>query len=136
MAVQDGGGAVAVAVLELGFVVPDGQQLDAPGLFRVGEPGELLDGRAVARLVQAQEQPGVQHPVGLGGGQLLRLVDDDGDQELEQRAESFLLAGGGVEVQGVVGPGQQLVDVEVAAVGRGGDGGVAVDVEEGFLAVP
>jgi hypothetical protein len=40
----------------------------------------------------------------LGGGQLLGLPDDDGNQELEQRPEALLLAGWGVEVEGVVGP--------------------------------
>ena len=75
MAVQDGGGAVAVAVLELGLVVPDGQQLDALAAAGGGQLGELLDGGAVAGLVQAHEQPGVEHAVGLGGGQLLGLVD-------------------------------------------------------------
>jgi hypothetical protein len=49
-----------------------------------GQLGELLDGRAVPGLIQAHEQPRVEHPAGLGSGQLLRLVDDDRDQELEQ----------------------------------------------------
>ena len=71
MPVQHRGGAVAVAVLELGLVVPDGQQLDALAAAGGGQLGQLLDGGAVAGLVQAQEQPRVQHPVGLGGGQLL-----------------------------------------------------------------
>jgi hypothetical protein len=59
MPVQHRRGSVAVAVLELGLVVPDGQQLDALAAAGGGELGELLDGRAVAGLVQAEEQPGV-----------------------------------------------------------------------------
>jgi hypothetical protein len=121
---------VAVAVLELGLVVPDGQQLDALPPPGRGELGELLDGRAVARLVQAHEQPGVEHPVGLGGGQLLGLVDHHRHEQFEEWAEPPLFAGGGIQVESVVGPGQQLVEIQVAALGRGRDGGVAVDVEE------
>jgi hypothetical protein len=79
VAVEDGGGAVAVAVLELGLVVPDGEQLDALPTAGGGELGELLDGGAVAGLIQAHEQPRVEHPVGLGRGQLLSLPDHDGD---------------------------------------------------------
>jgi len=95
---------VAVAVLELGLVVPDGQQLDALPPTRRGELGELLDGGAVPGLVQAHEQPGIQHAAGLGRGELLRLVNDDGHEELEQGPEPFLLGCGGVEVEGVVAP--------------------------------
>jgi hypothetical protein len=132
VAVEHGGGAVAVAVLELGLVVPDGQQLDALASSGGGQLGELLDGGAVAGLVQAHEQPGVEHAAGLGGGQLLGLPDDDGDQQLEQGPESFLLGRWRVEVEGVVGSREEFVEVEVAAVGRGGHRGIAVDVEEGF----
>jgi hypothetical protein len=46
VAVEDGGGAVAIAVLELGFVMPDGQQLDPLAAARGRELGEFLDGRA------------------------------------------------------------------------------------------
>ena len=66
--------------------------------------GELLDGGAVAGLVQAHEQPGVQHPAGLGGSQLLGLVDHHADQQLEQGPEPLLLRCWRVEVEGVVGP--------------------------------
>jgi hypothetical protein len=121
---------MAVAVLQLGLVMPDGQQLDALAPPCRGQLGELLDGGTVASLVQAQEQPRVEHPAGLGGGQLLSLPDDDRHQELEQRPEPLLLAGGGVQVQGAVGPGQQLINVKVAAVRAGGHGGVAVDVQQ------
>jgi hypothetical protein len=43
-----------------------------------------------------------------------------------------LLTGGGVEVEGVVGAGEEFVDVEVAALGRGRDDRVPVDVEQGL----
>ena len=49
------------------------EQLDALASSGGGQLGELLDGRAVARLIQAHKQPWVEHPVGLGGGQLLRV---------------------------------------------------------------
>jgi hypothetical protein len=101
MAIQDGRGAVAVAVLELGLVVPDGQQLDPLAAAGGGELGELLDGGAVARLVQTDEQPRVQHAARLGGGQLLGLEDDNAHEELEQGPEPLLFGGGGVEIQGV-----------------------------------
>jgi hypothetical protein len=55
---------MAVAVLELGVVVPDGQQLDPLPPPGGGQMGELLDGGAVARLVQAHEQPGSSIPSG------------------------------------------------------------------------
>jgi hypothetical protein len=42
---------VAVAVLQLGFVVPDGQQLDALAPAGGGQLGQFLDGGAVAGLV-------------------------------------------------------------------------------------
>jgi hypothetical protein len=85
VAVQHSGSAIAVAMLQLRFVVPEGQQLDALPSPCCRELGELLDGRTVAGLVQAHKQPWVEHPVGLGGGQLLGLEDDDRDQQLEQR---------------------------------------------------
>jgi hypothetical protein len=106
MAVEDGGGAMAVAVLELSLVMPDGQQLDALASARRGQLGEFLDGGAVAGFVQADEQPGVEHPVGLAGGQLLGLVDHHRDQELEQGPQPLLLRCWRVEVEGVVGPGE------------------------------
>src|SRR3712207_9228300 len=65
MPVEDGRGSVAVAVLDLGLVVPDGQQLNALAAAGGGQLGELLDGGAVAGLIQAHEQPGIQHPVRL-----------------------------------------------------------------------
>jgi hypothetical protein len=68
----------------------------------------------------------------LGGGQLLRLPDNDGDEQLEQWAQPLLLRGWGIQVQAAVGPGQQLVQVQVAALGRGGHGGVAEHVQEGL----
>jgi hypothetical protein len=68
--------------------MPDGQQLDALAPTCRGQLGELLDGRAVAGLVQAHEQPGIQHPVGLGGGQLLGL---EAHERLEQGPEPLLL---------------------------------------------
>src|SRR6266542_6867877 len=53
VAVQHGGGAAAVAVLELPQVVPDGHQLDALAAGGRGEFWELGQGGAVAGLVQA-----------------------------------------------------------------------------------
>src|SRR3712207_7572575 len=51
MPVEDGRGSVAVAVLDLGLVVPDGQQLNALAAAGGGQLGELLDGGAVAGLI-------------------------------------------------------------------------------------
>jgi hypothetical protein len=132
VAVEHGGGTAAVPVGELGLVVPDRQELDALAAAGGGQLGQLLDGRTVAGLVQADEQPWVEHAVGLLGGQLLRPADDDGDQQLKQRPQAFLLRGRGVQVQRVVRPGEQRVQVEVAALGRLRDGGVAEDVQEGL----
>jgi hypothetical protein len=96
VAVEHGGGAAAVAVGELGLVVPDRQQQDALPPSRGGELRQLLDRGAVAGLVQADEQPRIEHPVRLLGGQLLGAGDNDADQQLEQRAQALLLGGGRV----------------------------------------
>jgi hypothetical protein len=75
---------------------------------------------------------GSSSPPGLGGGQLLGLEDDDRHEEFEERAEPLLLGRRRVQVQGVVGPGQQLVQVQVAALGRGRDHRVAEHVQQGL----
>jgi hypothetical protein len=51
MPIEDSRGAVAVAVLQLGLVMPDSQQLDALASSGGGELGKLLDSGAVAGLV-------------------------------------------------------------------------------------
>ncbi len=129
MAVQDGGRAAAVAVVELSEVVPDGDELDALPPRGGRQLGELGERGTVAGLVQAHQQPWVEHAVRLTGGQLLGVADDDADQQLEQRAEPALLVGGGVQVQGV-GATKERVDVQVAALSTGGDDRVGEHVQQ------
>jgi hypothetical protein len=59
-------------------------------------------------------------------------VDHHRDQQLEEWAEPLLLGRRGVQVQGVVGPGQQFIQVKVAALGALRDDRVAVDVQQGL----
>src|SRR4030095_14916791 len=81
--------------------------------------------------VPSQEQPQrrSEHPVLSEGGPLLggghHLLGD----RLEQGSEQALLVGGGVQVDRVV-PGQELVEVQVVAVGGGAHPLVAVDVQD------
>jgi hypothetical protein len=59
VAVEDGGGPVAIAVDQLGLVVSDAQQLDALPPPGGGPLREQLEGGDVAGLVEGAQQPRV-----------------------------------------------------------------------------
>src|SRR4029450_10919076 len=108
------------------LVIPDGPQLDALPPGRRGQHVQITEGGAVARLIQEQPQPRRQHPIRRDGGLLLGGGHHLLGNCLEQGSEEPLLVGRGVQVDGVV-PTQEVVQIQVVAVGGGAPALAAVD---------
>ena len=115
MVVEHGLGPVAVDRLDLGEVLPDGDEADVVAAGRRGVAGQVSKGCDVARFVE-HHQARVVELAALGRGGVVGSSDGLLDQHVEHRPKSSLLVGGSDDVDGVVAA-QPFDEVDVVVVG-------------------
>ena len=130
--VDDGLGEGAVAGLDLGEVLPDGDELDADAAGGGGDLGEVGERSDVGGFVD-DEQQWLGEPVGGAVGPVVDPGDGLFDEGGEEGPESGLFVEGSADVEGVVAAVEESVGVDGGLAGGGGeDAGVGEGGEDGF----
>ena len=130
--VDDGLGEGAVAGLDLGEVLPDGDELDADAAGGGGDLGEVGERGDVGGFVDHEEQ-WFGEPVGGPIGSVVDPGDGLFDQGGEEGSESGLFVEGSADVEGVAAAVEESVGVDGGLAGGGGEhAGVGEGGEDGF----
>src|SRR5581483_4666541 len=118
----------AVDRAELSEVLPDGDEADAVATAGCDPGGKILGGCDVAGLVE-QGQAGAGESSAVSVGPVIGGPHRCGEEHGEHGPEPGLIVFGSDDVDRV-GPGEPAFEVDVAATGGIGDGGVGVAEED------